>query len=566
MLTCLRVRNFAIIEALELDLGPGLNIVTGETGAGKSILIDALDLVLGARGKADVVRGGTGAAEVEALFELSNNPDVFLRLEEAGFPVEDELIIRRVINATGRTRAYVNGRLATQGQLRVLASGLADISSQHEHHTLVEAANHLAYLDAFAGIEQEVAEMGEAFEALLGARRAREELQDAQRNRNDREDLLRFQLTEIDELSPVPGEDEALLKEQSKLRNAEELAAISGEAQERLYDADDAICTEVARIAAKVEQGAELDSALAEPAKQLSEVQAQLEDAAAVLGRYARDLVFDPERLATIDDRLSELHRLKRKHGGHIEHVLAYREQAAAELANLDAMEERLQEAEAACQHALEQARIRALAIRKRRKRAAASLGKSISEELATLGMGDARVVVELATLDHRAEHPTVDGARLSAKGIDHAEFLIAPNRGEEAKPLRQIASGGELSRALLAIKRVLASVGPASAYVFDEVDAGVGGAVAEVIGKKLREVAKHSQVICITHLPQISVYGDRHFRVEKAVVKNRTVSKVRQLDPHERLEEIARMLGGMSVTARTRAAAEEMLQGARAN
>ncbi len=564
MLTCLRVRNFAIIEALEVELGSGLNIVTGETGAGKSILIDALNLVLGARGRAEVVRAGADSAEVEALFDLSHSAEVRERLGEAGIPADDELLIRRVLGANGRTRAYINGRLSTQTQLRALASGLTDISSQHEHHTLVDAKNHLLYLDAFAGLEPDVAEMTGAYRALIDAVRALDELEAAQRNRNDREDLLRFHVNEIDALGPERGEDEALLQEQSKLRNAETLATVTGGAEERLYAADVAIAAELARISADVARAAELDSALIEPSRQLEEVQAQLEDVAATLGRYARDLVFDPARLGSVEDRLDELNRLKRKHGGSIAAILEYRDQAMSELDTLDAMDERLHKATAAKEQELGRARALAYAIHKRRKKAAAALGDAISAELATLGMGDARVVVELATLEGQAAEMSVEGARLSARGIDRAEFLIAPNRGEDAKPLRQIASGGELSRALLAVKRVLANVGPAGAYVFDEVDAGVGGSIAEVIGKKLREVAKHSQVICITHLPQISVYGDRHFRVEKRVVEDRTVSTVRQLDPQERLEEIARMLGGMSITERTRAAAAEMIQGAR--
>lgn len=566
MLTCLRVENFAIIETLELELGPGLNIVTGETGAGKSILIDALNLVLGARGRGDVVRGGADAAEVEALFDLASNPEVRERLEEAGLPSDEELLIRRIVSANGRTRAYINGRLSTQRELRALATGLTDISSQHEHHTLVNSANHLAYLDAFAGIENEVAMIGQAHAALREATARLEELQEAQRNRNDREDLLRFQLNEIESLSLQLGEDETLAERRQRLRHAESLAQVTGQAEEELYASDRALCAALSRMSAEVRRAAEMDPSLATLADRLAEAQAQLEDVASELGRYSRELVFDGAQLAEVDERLEEINRLKRKHGMTIAELLDYQRQALAELETLDAMEERLQDAEQERAARFDEAREIALSVRARRKEASQALGKQIGAELGSLGMGEAKVIVAVAALEGRAGEMSIDGARLSARGIDRAEFLIAPNRGEEAKPLQQVASGGELSRALLAIKRVLASVGPAGVYVFDEVDAGVGGAVAEVIGKKLREVAKHSQVVCITHLPQISVYGDRHFRVEKSLVGDRTVSRVRQLDADQRLEEIARMLGGMSITERTRAAAAEMIQGARPN
>ncbi len=297
---------------------------------------------------------------------------------------------------------------------------------------------------------------------------------------------------------------------------------------------------------------------------QLEDARTQLEDAARELGSYARAVTLDPDRLAEVEDRLDTLRRAMRKYGGSVGAVLEHRRRAAEELDDLDRHEERAEELRRRYDAALDRAREVATRLSERRRKAAKRLGRAISDELASLGMGDAKVCVEVAPIEGREGELEVDGARLTPTGIDRAELLIAPNRGEEARPLRKIASGGELSRSMLAIKRVLAGLRPAGLYVFDEVDAGVGGAVAEVIGRKLRAVARHHQVLCITHLPQIAVFADAHFQVTKDVVNGRTKSAIRRLGDDERLEEIARMLGGLKITQRTRAAAAEMLREAR--
>jgi DNA repair protein RecN (Recombination protein N) len=563
VLTCLRVRSFAIIEALEVELDAGLNIVTGETGAGKSILVDALQLVLGARGRPEVVRTDADAAEVEALFDLSGQAEVLQSLRDQGVEIDGELLIRRVVTSTGRTRAYVNGRLVTLAQLKEVTKGLADISSQHEYHSLADARHHLSYLDAFANHGALLDEVGQAHTTLSEAAARLEQVVTEERGKADREDLLRYQVNEIESLQEALESEEALLVERERLRHAEKLGIASGEAEAQLYSDDDSICGAVARIAGSLEQASAFDPSLETIANQVREALLQLEDAASELGSYAQDLSFDPARLGTLEDELDRLSRVKRKYGSTGEEVLAYRDQAAAELDALVRYEERLDRHQRELDEALEEASRVALTLRTKRKAAAAKLSKAISKELSSLGMGEAKVTVELAALEGGPRELQVHGARLSPTGIDHAELLIAPNRGEEAKALRKIASGGELSRAMLAIKRVLAGIGPASLYVFDEVDAGVGGAVAEVIGRKIHEVAQHSQVLCITHLPQISAYADAHYRVQKEVVGKRTKSDIRLLTKNERLEEIARMLGGVTVTDQARAAAEALIQSA---
>ncbi|MBX3251768.1 MAG: DNA repair protein RecN [Myxococcales bacterium] len=563
MLTCLRVANLAIIDHLEVELGPGLNVVTGETGAGKSILITALQLVLGAKGRPELVRTGADEAEVEALFELGDDAAVRERLLEAGLEAGDELVIRRVLQAEGRSRAYVNGRLTTNAQLAALASGLADISSQHQHHSLVDPRTHLDYLDAFAQLLGERARIAEAHGALAKVAAELDELVARFRERADREDLLRFQVEEIDALGLRAGELDDLAEERERLRHAERLARVAGGAEDALYAQDEALSEALGRIAAEVRDAAEIDSRLAPFADRLDEALVVLEDTAKELGAYAREVNLDPERLAEVEDRVDRLQRLQRKYGGDLESILEHRARAADELEGLERHEERLAEAEKRRAAALETAASVARALSASRKKASSKLGERISTELESLGMGGAQIVVDLAPLEAKGGLE-VDGARLSQTGIDRAEFLIAPNKGEPARPLAKVASGGELSRAMLAIKRVLAGLGPAGTYVFDEVDTGVGGAVAEVIGRKLHDVAAHHQVICITHLAQIAAYGQTHFRVSKRVVDDRTRSEITRIDDAERLEEIARMVGGVKITQRTRAAAAELLELAR--
>lgn len=565
MLSVLRVRHLAIIDELEVELGPGLNVITGETGAGKSILIDALGLVLGGRGKADLVRTGKDRAEVEALFELADDEALRARLAEAELGDGPELLVRRVVTANGRTRAYVNGRLATASQLSQLTGELVDISSQHEHHTLVDPATHLDFLDAFGQLEALRAKLGERFGALREADAALRKAREDVAQREEREDLLRFQLREIEELDPQPGELEALREERERLRHAERLASAAGGAEEALYAADDAITSSLGRIATDLREAAKIDPALAGPTESVDSALTLLEDAARELGAYARDVTFDPERLAEVEERTHRLQRMARKYGGEVEGILEHRDQAAEELAQLDQIEERLEALEKARAAALDGASKQARELSKERASIAAELGARISEQLHTLGMGDARVEVRLEPLSKRSGELAVGEARLTERGIDRVEFLIAPNPGEEPKPLRKIASGGELSRAMLAVKRVLSGVGRAGLYVFDEVDSGVGGAVAETIGQKLAEVAEHHQVICITHLAQIAVYGDRHFQVDKVVEGGRTRSRIAPLTAKQRKEEIARMVGGLEITASTRKAAAEMLANARA-
>jgi DNA repair protein RecN (Recombination protein N) len=563
VLTCLRVRSFAIIDELEVELEPGMNVVTGETGAGKSILIDALELVLGARARPEVVRTGAEQAEIEALFDITDDPEARRRLTAADLQVESELVLRRVVQRSGRSRAFIDGRLASAGQLAEIARGLADISSQHEHHTLVDPHSHLVFLDAFAELQAQRTQVQAAYEAVQQAKTALDTQRDASNQRGDREDFLRFQVQEIDALALQANEEPGLVIERDRQRHAERLAQVTGGAEDALYASDDALCSQLSRIGNELEQAAALDPALSGLCEQLASARTQLEDAARELGSYARGVSLDSERLAQLDERLDAIGKLKRKYGGSVQAVLEHRTRAAEQLAQLDQSEERAGQLEKTLQRTSAEAAAIARKLSAARKKAAEKLSQAVSRELASLSMGDARVAVEVARTDGSPNDVCVDGAKLGPTGIDRVEFLIATNRGEDPQPLHKIASGGELSRAMLALKRVLAGLGPAGLYVFDEVDAGVGGAVAEVIGRKLKDVAQHHQVICITHLPQIAVFADAHYQVSKAVDGGRTRSEIRRLKPEEQRDEIARMLGGIKVTDKTRAAAREMLRAA---
>ncbi len=553
MLTCLRIRDFAIIEELEVTFGPGLNVLTGETGAGKSILVAALQLVLGGKGTPGVVRTGAPQAEIEGLFEIDEAHPIHRE-------VDAELVIRRVVLSSGRTRAYVNGRLVTAKELARITLGLADISSQHEHHELVHARTHLNYLDAFAELRNERETIAQAHATLAHAARALKELEELGRARAEREDLLRFQLSEIEDLAPEPDEETKLEEERQRLQHAEQLASTTGNAELAIYSQDGALCERLAQIAGQLESIAKFDPTLGALAERLREATVRIEDVAGDLGQYQRSLSVDPKRLAEVEDRLSRLAHLQRKYARDESSVADYQARITAELDDLQRHEQKEAECAETRDRALAKARKIALSLRKKRAGGAKTLGQAISGELGSLGMGDAQVTVELAPLEGKPGEVDIDGARLTATGIDRCEFLIAPNPGECAKPLRQIASGGELSRAMLAIKRVLAHVGPANLYVFDEVDAGVGGAVAETIGRKLADVAKHHQVLCITHLPQIAVFARDHFLVRKEVARGRTRSAIVPLTESQRKNEIARMLGGIQITERTEAAAAELL------
>ena len=562
MLLHLAAQNLVLIEQIVLEPGPGFNVLTGETGAGKSMLVDALGLVLGARASPEAVRTGEREATVEALFDVEPGSRVAAKLDAGGLADESgQLVVRRIIQGEGRSRAYLNGRMSTATQLLELAPDLCDIASQHESVSLTDPSTHLEYLDAFGKLTSERALLEAAVDAAGRASADLERACEAEKSRGEREDLLVFQLREIDDVDPKPNEEGELENERGRLKHAEQLGSSTRRASERLYEGEGAMCDELGRLAAEIDAAATLDGTLGPLARSIESARAELADAARALGRYAEAVEASPERLAAVEDRLSRLKKLYRRHGLGTD-LRVHREALAAELEAIGSAEERRAALEQERAALLAKAAESARTLSRKRCEASDKLADAIGRELAQLGMGRARVVVDIAPhTAHAGEPLTVDGARLTRTGIDRVEFLIAPNPGEDPRPLRRIASGGELSRALLALKRVLAEKGPAGLYVFDEVDAGVGGAIAEVIGHAMVDVARHRQVICVTHLPQIAALADTHFVVHKTEHRGRTVTTVRKLTEAERVDEVARMIGGLKVGDAARRAAEEMLR-----
>ncbi len=561
MLVHLGISNLVLIEQLSLDLDAGFNVLTGETGAGKSMIVDALSLVLGGRARPDMVRASAKEAEVEALFELDRLPRVRATLQEAGVDAGNELSIRRVVQSEGRSRSWINGKLCTAAQLTALGEELCDIASQHESVGLTNPASHLQYLDAFGTLEGMRIEVEQEFDALVACTRQLETLVSAERNRAEREDFLRFQLRDVEELGVRAGEESELEQERGRLRHAERLTQATRGASDRLYEGEGAICDELGRIVNELDHAASIDSSLQAVVRTIEQARAELSDVSRELTRYADAIDSNPARLAEVEERLFRLQRLLRKYGPTSAELLQHQTQWRNELESFEGAADRIAELESQRTQLLARAGKKARQLSKARRESAERLADAIGRELSQLGMGRARIVVDVASLTPSGEEGlTVDGVKLTRSGLDRVEFLIAPNRGEEPRPLRRIASGGELSRSLLALKRALADQGPACTYVFDEVDAGVSGAIAEVIGRAILDIGRHRQVVCITHLPQIAALARSHFVVGKAEQKGRTFTTVRRLCEAERVEEIARMLGGVRVSEATRRAAAEML------
>jgi len=554
MLNLLRVSGFALIDEVEVPLGPGLTVITGETGAGKSILVEALGLLRGGRASAEMIRAGCEEARVEAVFELPAGWEVRERLLAEGRSVEDGLVVRRAVARSGRGRIHLGGSLASAADLAASVGKLVDITSQHDQHLLTDADSQLAIVDAFAGNGAALTEVREAYQTLHQARTELASFDADARARAEREDLLRFQLSELEQAGMQPGEDEALRAERERTRGAERFMAACTRGEEVLYSSDDAVSGRIAGVAREIAALAQLDPTLLPVVETLRSAQAQVEDSASELGRYAGGIRFDPQRLTEIEERLFLIGRLVRKHGGSVAAAIERQEAIGRELAALGSFEEGLAARKAAVEVATEHMTALCEQISEQRRKAARVLGRRMDETLHDLGLAGARVPIAVEDRDEPGP-----------RGKDRVRFLFAPNRGEEARPLDRIASGGELSRVMLAVKQALAKQDEALTYVFDEVDAGVGGGTAEAIGRKLKSTAAHRQVLVVTHLPQIAAFADHHIRVTKEASKGRTTIRAAVLTGAERSVEIARMLGGASPSPEAAAHADEMLRRARA-
>lgn len=537
MLRFLGVRHLSVIEHIEVEFEPGLNILSGETGAGKSVLVDAIDLLLGGRASGDRVRTGEPAATIQAVFER---------------PGGREVIVRREITAQGRSRAFIDDALATAGALRDLAREVADLHGQHEHQTLLDPARHVLVLDGWADHPAALADTAAAFDAWQAAAQALDRTRLDDREKRARIDLAQFQLHEIDRVSPADDEDVALQAERHVLANADRVGRLATEAFAALYDADHAALTTLAVVWKRVADLAAIDGRFQHYVEQRNDVNARLEDLALFLRGYLTGLSASPERLQQTEDRLAALERVKRKYGPSLKDVREKAQRLREELAILGASEERMADLEREEAETRRRFSAAARQLSGLRQSAADRLSKALARALGHLAMPSCQVEVRVTPID--------DASRWSRIGHDDVEVYLSPNPGEDLKPLARIASGGELSRVMLAI-RTLTPPEPNRALVFDEVDAGIGGEAADAVGAHLQKLAETAQVICITHLPQIAARGRTHFRLAKQVTGGRTITTAQRLDDEGRVSEIARMIAGVDLSDDVRASARALLR-----
>jgi DNA repair protein RecN (Recombination protein N) len=556
MLTELSIRNFAIIDEMAVSFTDGLNVITGETGAGKSIIIGAVSLLLGERASSDMIRSFEESATVEALFDIGEKDELRKKVRQMGFHVGKELILKRIVSRTGKNRVYIDGQLATLGMLSAISESLINICGQQEHQVILNADNHIDILDEFGDLLPIRLEYADMYGQYLALKEKIGDSLSVKRTRGEREDLLRFQLKELDDAGIRAGEDTALLEEKKVLNNVQRLMDYAAGAHDILYGKAGSVLGELRGAIANIREIKKIDTGLRLPEGDLDNIYYQLEEIALALRDYMKKLSYDPARLETIDERLELLGRLKRKYGRTLEEVLQKRLQIEEELKAIASVEDEIEQMskdiEALSPRLLEKARD----LSKRRRDAASVLKKAIEGEIHSLRMENAAFEV---TFKKPEGHQGSDS--FNPRGIDEVEFFLATNVGESLKPLNRIASGGELSRIMLALKNVLAKTGSVGTIIFDEVDSGIGGATAEDVGKKLKGVAKHHQILCITHLPQIACYGDTHYRVAKTLSGERTIASIDVLSDKDRLDEIARMLGGAELTKKTREHAREMLE-----
>jgi DNA repair protein RecN (Recombination protein N) len=562
MLVQLHIENYAIIDRIVVDFGPGLNVLTGETGAGKSMIVGALGLILGQRAHTEVVRADDRPTLVEALFDISPYPRLLEVLADLGIETSEPYLLLKRLVTRNSSRCYVNANLATLTMLQEIGQHLVDLLGQHQHQTLLRREQQLALLDAYGKLGEDSAALRLAYQRYHALGKDLQELQHAEQHRAQRLDLLRFQAEEIDKAQLQGDEEERLAAEHHLLLNAEKLYELSQDAYALLYRNEHAILERLAEVRDQIEQLATLDTRQSTLPVEIQDSYYVLEEIAQRLREYSDRLEIDPTRLQAIDDRLTEITRLKRKYGASIADILRYRQKIRQEHLALTHHEERLESVTTELGKLRQSLKSLAVTLSDKRRQTAERLQAAIQQELHDLNMPHT-VFQIVCTLRQHPEGDIVVGTErvaLTVDGIDEVEYLFSPNPGQSLKPLARIASGGELSRVMLALKSVLVREDQTPTLILDEVDAGIGGRTSKLVGEKLRHIAGSHQVFCITHLPQIASHGDQHYRVEKSVEGETTTIHIQTLSFAERVEEIARMSGGKQITATTLKHAEEML------
>jgi DNA repair protein RecN (Recombination protein N) len=553
MLTHLNIKNFAVVQSLSIDLPSGLTVITGETGAGKSIAVDALGLVLGDRADNGIIRDGTERAEISANFDISNNKEAQRWLDEQGFDPE-ECILRRVLSRDGRSRAFINGTPAPLGQLRELGESLIDIHSQHEHQSLLDKASHRRLLDSFAGAEKLASSTVTLYHQWHSAEKQLQHLKNNQQNQSEQYQLLSYQLEELDQLSLQPDELEKLETEQSRLSGASDILAKGQQIQALTQsgETESPDCNSLISQAIKLCDSIQDDHPdLADARELLQNAHIQLDEAANSLNHYLSQVNIDPQRLQWVEERLSSIYQISRKHQVQPAELAQLHARLQADFSAIDNLDEHIEQLSRQAEEHHREYLSAARQLSERRRSASQSLDNQIAERLQTLGMGGCQFITHLEAGDS------------SPYGLESIEFLVSTNPGQSPRPLAKIASGGELSRISLAIQVISAQAATIPVLIFDEVDVGIGGGTAEVVGKLLRELGTAGQVLCVTHQPQVAAQAHHHLSVSKQSSDGQTDSQMVLLDEKSKIGEIARMLGGLKVTDQTLAHAREMLASA---
>lgn len=564
MLRLLSIRNLAVIERLDVEFQPGLNILSGETGSGKSVILDAIELLLGARATPDLIRTGEGRAAVEGVFEAAGNRPLLELLDRAGIEAEDEVVLRREIAPTGRGRLFINHQPATLALLREIQPHLVDIHGQGDQQSLLISANHLYLLDAFAGLTEDLQELEVLYEAIAANMSEIERLADLEASRLQQLDILRFQIDEIDRARLVSNEDQDLESERTRLANAERITERATEAFAALYEDNASVLSRLGLVIRRCQDLKEFDARFEATIEQLEAAKFTVEEVSYFLRSYLDRIQASPERLRVVEERLIEVDRLKRKYGGSIRAV----EETAAELnrrlEELEGLQQRSTQMEAALERSVGQYKKLSRRISGGRRKRALEFAAALERELPEVALEKAEFSVRLiegATGGLLDRLGLLGGLRVTRYGEETAEFYFTANPGEDARPLRDVASGGELSRLMLLLKQVTAPTIFPRTLVFDEIDAGIGGRVADFVGSKLKRLAAHNQVLCVTHQAPMACYADAHYRVWKLTEGGRTTARIVLLDEAERVEELARMLGGSETTPLARRHARELIR-----
>jgi DNA repair protein RecN (Recombination protein N) len=564
MLTLLKIKNIALIDELQLEFAKGLNLLTGETGSGKSIIVDSLGALTGERVSSDLIKEGEETAQIEGLFSVFSSAELLGAFDESGIEIENsneiDLIVRRELAVTGRNRIFVNNQLVTQSFLKKIGAFLVDIHGQGEQATLFNPATHLEMLDEYANLENLRANVAEKYRAMNSVQKEIENLQADEAQKLQLLDILQFQVDEIGKVNLQIGEDDALEEEKRRLNNVEKLSTLSDEAYLLLYENEEATVATLEKAVRRVTELAEYESSFREYLEGLQTAQAVLEDLAFSVRSFSSNLEFSPERLEEIETRLAEIARLKRKYGGTIESALEHFQESEERLKNIETAELREKELRKKLSKARAEYIEIAIDLHEKREKAARKFEKEIEKSLKAVALEKARFEVKIEMPEKGVLLDETNIKPFTAKGFDKIEFYFSANVGESVKPIAKVASGGEASRLMLILKTTAKLSEFEKAMVFDEIDAGIGGRVAEAVGLKLKELARTQQVLCVTHQPQVASLADQHFLVEKESVGKKTVVGVRELSENEQVEEIARMLAGEKITETARIHAREML------